>query len=58
MSGSLLETQFAWPENRETDSETHFDEGSELKVISETIYKCDQVTYINGKSWYIINIKW
>ena len=47
MSGSLLETQFAWPENSEIESETNFDEGSELKAISKTTFKCDQVAYIN-----------
>ena len=48
MSGSLLETQFKWPEDKEVNNDNHYDNGDELKIIQETTYKCDQVTYING----------
>lgn len=47
MSGSLVETQFQWPEDKEVTSDNDYDD--ELKIISSTTYKCDQVTYINGK---------
>ncbi|XP_053214274.1 cysteine dioxygenase type 1-like [Panonychus citri] len=45
MSGSLVETQFQWPEDKEVTSDNDYDD--ELKIISSTTYKCDQVTYIN-----------
>lgn len=44
MSGSLLETTFAFPSEDNSSEEIN-----EMKVTGETYYKPDEVTYINGK---------
>lgn len=48
MSGSLLETKYYFPEDEETTSE----EVRQMKIIDETHYKVDEVTYINGKCFF------
>lgn len=56
LTGSLKETSFEWPEKTSTANDLDPDDIHEMVKKGESIYKSEEVAYINGKNFLRLKV--